>query len=272
MYGNQILGRFRKAAIVVNAAKSGALSFAEELQFEFMRQGVKAEIFAEYPIAEGAFDRVDVIVSVGGDGTLLGVVAMAARLEIPIFAINHGEVGFLSAVDREHAPRRVENFKAGKFGLSERLLLSVSLGEAQHLALNDAVIRGRNCARLVKLAATFGNDLVAEYRADGVIVASPTGLTAYNFSAGGPIIHPNLDCMVLTPVCQYGIYSHSLVLPNSEPLVIGGKEGEFSVYCDGNSIGHGSEVSIRVFEKRLKLIEMEDLSFFDILRKKLRYF
>jgi NAD+ kinase len=245
------------------------LSFAEQLRFEFRNQGVGAQVFAEYPVAESVFDRVGVIVSVGGDGTLLGVAATAARLEIPVFAINHGEVGFLSAVDREHALRRVENLKTGKFKLSERLMLSVSFGGAQHLALNDAVIRGKNCARLVKLAAIFSGDLVAEYRADGIIVASPTGSTAYNFSAGGPIIHPNLDCMVLTPVCQHGSYPHSLVLANSGPLVVRGKEGEFSAYCDGNPIGHGSEASISIFEKKLKLIEMENLSFFDILRKKL---
>jgi NAD+ kinase len=269
MYGDQILGKLQRVAIVVNVAKDGAFSFAREIEIQFRRQGAEAQIFSQYPIDENIFSPVDAIVTVGGDGTLLGVAARAAKLEVPVFAVNHGEVGFLSTVDREQARWQIENLGANKFRLSERLMLAVNLNGAQCLALNDAVVRSKNCARLTKLAAIFNGIPIGEYRADGVVVASPTGSTAYNLSAGGPVIYPNLDCVVFTPVCQHGRSAYPLVLPASGSLVIAGMDGECSVYCDGNQMGYANEVSISAFGKKLKLMEMESLSFFDILRKKL---
>ncbi|MDR2721176.1 MAG: NAD(+)/NADH kinase [Puniceicoccales bacterium] len=270
MYGDQILGKLQRVAIVVNATKSGALPFARELAIRFEKQGIGAQILAKYPIDENIFDRVDMITTVGGDGTLLGIAAMATKFEISVFAVNHGEVGFLSTIAREHALQQIENLKTSKFRLSERLMLAINLNEMRYLALNDVVVRSKNCARLTKLTAIFNGNLIAEYRADGVMVSSPTGSTAYNFSAGGPITHPNLDCMIFTPICQHGCNAYSLVLPASGSLVLTAEKGdEFAVYCDGNPTGCASEVIVSAFEKKLKLMEIEGLSFFDILRKKL---
>ncbi|MDR2436228.1 MAG: NAD(+)/NADH kinase [Puniceicoccales bacterium] len=269
MYGDQILGKLQRIAIVVNAAKDGALPFAHELEVQFEKRGIGVQIFAQYPIGENVFDPVDAIVTVGGDGTLLGVAAMAARLEIPVFAVNHGEVGFLSTVDREHALRQIENPGASRFKLSERLMLAIKCNETQCLALNDAVVRSKNCARLTKLAVTFNGVPIGEYRADGVMVASPTGSTAYNLSAGGPVIYPDLDCVAFTPICQHGRGAYPLVLPASGSLAIAGMDGEFAVYCDGNQMGYAREAIVSTFGKKLKLMEMEGLSFFDILRRKL---
>ncbi|MDR3274114.1 MAG: NAD(+)/NADH kinase [Puniceicoccales bacterium] len=260
---------FRKIAVVVNASKPGALSFAETLKKLFDSEHTKSQVFTEYPIDESVLCKYDLIVTVGGDGTILGIAAVAAKFEIPVFAVNHGEIGFLSTTDREHVPQQIEKLKNNNFKLSNRSMLNVSLNGARYSALNDVVIRNKNCVRLIKLAANFNKNLVAEYRADGLIIASPTGSTAYNFSAGGPIVHPGFDCLILTPICQHDRHTRSLVLPNSGSLAVKRIDGEFAVYCDSNLVGYAREAIVTVSEKKLQLVEAEDLSFFDILRKKL---
>ncbi|MDR1255897.1 MAG: NAD(+)/NADH kinase [Puniceicoccales bacterium] len=257
---------FRKIAVVANASKSGALSFAEVLK---TRLDAEVQIFAEYPIGEKFLRKYDLIVTIGGDGTILGIAAAAARFAIPVFAVNHGAVGFLSTADRKYALHQIENFKKNNFKLSNRSMLSVDFGGVQRWALNDVVIRNKNCVRLIKLRAIFNKSLVSEYRADGLIVASPTGSTAYNLSAGGPIIYPNFDCLILTPICEHDRHTRPIILPNSGMLAIEGISGEFAIYCDSNLVGCAQEALISIPEQKLQLIESEELSFFDILRRKL---
>lgn len=253
---------------MVNASKAGALPFAKMLKTQLEKDGIDVRIFAEYPLDENVLCKFDLIVTVGGDGTILGIAGTAAKFEIPVFAVNHGEIGFLSTADQEHALNRIENLKENNFKLSSRSMLSVSLNGTQYPALNDVVIRSKNCVRLIKLAAHFNGNLVSEYRADGLIVSSPTGSTAYNFSAGGPIVYPAFDCLILTPICQHDRHTRSLVLPGFGELTIAEIGDEFAIYCDGNLVNHGNEITITISEKKLHLIEAE-LSFFDILRRKL---
>jgi NAD+ kinase len=259
---------FCRFAVVVNASKTGAPSFAEMLKTQLEKNGAEVRVFAEYPLDENVLCKFDLIVTVGGDGTILGIAGTAAKFEMPVFAINHGEIGFLSTSDREHALNRIGNLKENNFKLSSRSMLSASLKGTQYPALNDVVIRSKNCVRLIKLAAHFNGNLVSEYRADGLIISSPTGSTAYNLSAGGPIVHPAFDCLILTPICQHDRHTRPLVLPGSGKLTITEIGEEFAIYCDGNLVDHGNEIAITIPEKKLHFIEAE-LSFFDILRRKL---
>ncbi len=264
---------FRAVAIVVNRSKSGALAFAQKFSQEISEYFSKITIFDRYPISADDLNGYDLCITVGGDGTLLGVAPLLSRLGLPVLAINHGSLGFLASTDAQNASKDIQKLYAEEFYISERKLLKANFDQHETIALNEIVVRNIDCARVAKFVLEHNDTLAANYTADGIIVASPTGSTAYNASAGGPILHPAVDAILATPICPHGTNGprNTLLFPVNSRINIHGKSGKFSVYSDSNNVGDASNITISVAESCLKIIQFSRDPFLETLNRKLKF-
>ncbi len=231
----------------------------------------------------GRIERVDslsgcdAIASLGGDGTFLRAARFVVDDEVPVLGIKIKSLGFLTEDDLERA---VSDLFAGKCLVQERMRLESSIEDddrgAVYTALNDIVIHGVGVSRVLHLRMSIGNTLLGEYLADGLIVSTPTGSTAYSLAAGGPIINPvTLESFILTPLCPHSLSVRPVVISSEETLTIELVEGGDSmITIDGQEacgISEGDRIRIGRSNRVTKLIVTEDYDFFDLLRKKLRW-
>ncbi len=217
----------------------------------------------------------------GGDGTLLAAARVAAPLGIPILPINMGSLGFLTSFTLEEMYPALEETLAGRLSSSERVMLAVELERGgtvieRQTVLNDAVINKGELARMIDLELTIDGDVVCRYHADGLIVATPTGSTAYSLSAGGPIVHPAVESWVITPICPHTLTDRPLVVRDSSLVEINLSADTESVFLtlDGQTgiPMHGADrVRIKRAAEKLNLIQPPKKSYFDILRSKLKW-
>lgn len=225
--------------------------------------------------------RIDVLVVLGGDGTLLHGSALVAGAGVPVLGINLGRLGFLTPFDPADARGALEQALAGTLAIEERMRLRVALHPAQgppptiRYALNDAVIAQGAAARLVELHTTLDGQKVTNYKADGLIVCTPTGSTAYNLAAGGPILPPSQGAMAVTPICPHTLTNRPLVVSHKSTIGIELAGGSTSVLLtvDGQTalpVRSGDRVEISRAPTPLKLYRSEK-SYFEILRSKLRW-
>jgi NAD+ kinase len=223
----------------------------------------------------------DLILVLGGDGTLLAAAREAAPLGIPVLPINLGSLGFLTSFTLEELYPALEETIAGHLEASERVMLAASLvrdGKVldSRRVLNEAVITKGALARMIELELYIDGDFVCRYRADGLIVATPTGSTAYSLSAGGPIIHPAVESIILTPICPHTLTDRPLVVPDARNIEMRLRGTAESVYLtlDGQrGLLMESEDRVRIARaaERLKLIQPHRKSYYEILRSKLKW-
>ncbi len=247
---------------VVDCALSAALE----------REGVET---AADPTACG----IDALVVLGGDGTLLRVAPGAAAANIPLLGVNLGRVGFLAEVEPEQAENSLLLLRTGQYRIERRMMLDVRLAEAPEgvLALNEVVLSRGACARMVGFEAFVGDTLVDRYIADGLVVAAPTGSTAYSLSAGGPIVSPDVPCFILAPICAHSLQSRPIVLSDHENVTLRVEAGEerqgMAICIDGHrTFAVGAHERIRVCRARVdaQFIRFQrDNNFFSMLRTKL---
>ena len=229
-------------------------------------------------------DEVDLVLVLGGDGTLLG---MADRIGeagsgIPILGVNFGSLGFLTEATLPELYPSLEAALGGAAPVEERLMLRATTmrgGQAlpDHLALNDVVITKAARARMTDLSVFVGDEFVTRVKADGLIVATPTGSTAYNLAAGGPIVQPVVDAIVLTPIAPHMLTNRPIVIPAAslvrvQPMMA--ERDELYVTFDGQAgyqLEAGDEVRIRCAERRVRLLRPSSRSYFDVLRQKLKW-
>jgi NAD+ kinase len=230
--------------------------------------------------AELAADS-DLLLVLGGDGTLLAAAREAAPRSIPILPINLGSLGFLTSFTLEEMYPALEETLAGRLAASERAMLNAALireGKTlddQHV-LNEVVINKGALARMIEVKLSIDQDFVCRYRADGLIVATPTGSTAYSLSAGGPIVHPNVESIIVTPICPHTLSDRPLVVGDKccvEMHLVGPAD---SVYLTldgqkGVQMQSGDRVKIFRAQERLKLIQPKRKSYYEILRSKLKW-
>ena len=227
---------------------------------------------------------VDLIVVLGGDGTLLSVAGCvgAADVDVPILGVNFGSLGFLTEATLPELYQSLEAALGGEARVEERLMLRATTmrrGAAlpEHLALNDVVITKAARARMTDLSVSVGDEFVTRVKADGLIVATPTGSTAYNLAAGGPIVQPVVDAIVLTPIAPHMLTNRPIVIPASslvrvQPMMA--ERDELYVTFDGQEgyqLEAGDEVRIRCADRRVRLLKPSSRSYFEVLRQKLKW-
>ena len=278
----------RKIAVVAKRVSQEALETAVELAHWLRRRqlGVALEetiLEANPEVQAEAFDRseiYDLVVVLGGDGTLLSVARSLAD-SIPILGVNMGNLGFLTEVPRSELYPSVMKFLEGDYEVDERALLDVSLRratgeEVSYRVLNDAVINKSALARIIELVVTVDGHRVATYRSDGLIISTPTGSTAYNLAAGGPILDPQLPVVVVTPICPHTLTLRPIVVPDSASVELRLETPHEEVYLtldgqEGTQIECGDTIRLRRSNDVVRLVKTSDRTFYDSLRDKLRW-
>ena len=278
----------RKIAVVAKRVSQEALETAVELAHWLRRRqlGVALEetiLEASPEVQAEVFDRseiYDLVVVLGGDGTLLSVARSLAG-SIPILGVNMGNLGFLTEVPRSELYPSVMKFLEGDYDVDERALLDVSLRrasgeEVSYRVLNDAVINKSALARIIELVVTVDGHRVATYRSDGLIISTPTGSTAYNLAAGGPILNPQLPVVVVTPICPHTLTLRPIVVPDSASVELRLETSHEEVYLtldgqEGAQIDYGDTIRLRRSKDVVRLVKTSDRTFYDSLRDKLRW-
>jgi NAD+ kinase len=226
-------------------------------------------------------EQAQALLVLGGDGTLLAAARVAAARGIPILPINLGGLGFLTSFTLAELYPALEETLAGRSSMSERVMLHVELERAgavvehEHV-LNDAVVNKSALARMIELELSIDKEFVCRYRADGLVVSTPTGSTAYSLSAGGPIVHPSVEAIVITPICPHTLTDRPVVVRDSSCVDVRLAEHEESVFLtlDGQKgIPMRADDCVRITRsnKLLKLIQPPKKPYFDILRDKLKW-
>lgn len=228
--------------------------------------------------------KCELAVVLGGDGTMLGVVRQMARLgqtDIPVLGINLGGLGFMTAVSSEEMLPAMEQVLAGDFEAPPRMMLRAEVRRHDQIideftALNDLVINKDALARIIELHLQAGPRHVTTFKADGLIVSTPTGSTAYNLSAGGPICHPSLDCLLVTPICSFALSNRPLLLgPLTElRITMGERAVQTTLTCDGQvglELQPTDEIHILRSSQTVRIIQSPFKDYFEILRTKLRW-
>jgi NAD+ kinase len=228
-------------------------------------------------VAEGC----DLAIVLGGDGTLLSAARALGGRAIPLLAVNLGSLGFLTSIPIKDFFPELERTLSGDFRITRRGLLHVAVirgGEkvAEYDALNDVVIAKSSIARIVDLDVWAGDTFVSEYKADGLIVSTPTGSTAYSLAAGGPIVFPTVNAVCVTPICPHTLTNRPLLIPGSLPIRVVSrvKDDDSFLTVDGQvggALQPGDQVECRASTSEVLLIQNPDKTFFDVLRQKLKW-
>lgn len=272
-----------RVGLVLHSGRSEATAAAADLVEWCRREGIatrvleQVEIGADEQADDDLGEEVDLVVSVGGDGTLLRAARMAARAEAPVLGVNVGRLGFLTESERDEIPETMQAWVRGELEAETRMALVASVEGAEGVepmwALNEVAVEKASRHRLATLAVSVAGDHVMTFSADAVIVATPTGSTAYSFSAGGPIVSPRASCLVLQPVAPHMVFDRPLVLAPDETVTIEvvGEEAALAS-ADGRptvELPEGCRVRVRRAERPAVLLRRRGSeSFFAKLRRK----
>lgn len=281
-----------KTAIVANLTKSGALEFTKNAISRIKSGGSTAALTEEYRAYFSESDNIeyfssceammkscDIVIAVGGDGTIIRTAKYAAAENRPILGVNFGRIGFVAQLEPGELSK-LDDILKGNFKTENRMMLRAGLvrknGEKSvSYALNDVVISRGSYSRIVDFTIGHNDREICSYRADGIIFSTPTGSTAYSLSAGGPVVQPNMDCIVFTPVCTHSLFSRPMVFSADSELRIraGGDDScEVIVTVDGQrpeKLGEGDYVTISRAQRPVKLIITSEKTFYEVLSDKL---
>ncbi len=255
--------------------KQGCQIVIEEETAKLM--GVKAPAVTAHDLASHA----DLLIVVGGDGSLLKAAHIAAHINLPVLGVNRGSLGFLTDIYPDDLHKIAEILK-GEYNLEERFLLEIKVLENEevvfhNVALNDIVLSTATVAHMIEFDVLVNQELVCHLRADGIIIATPTGSTAYALSGGGPIIHPSLNAIVMVPMFPHTLSNRPVVIEAHSCIEIklsGNRNGNSKITCDGQhdiSFKRGSTLKISQKTKPLILIHPKDYNYFETLRAKLNW-
>ncbi len=225
--------------------------------------------------------KADMIVVLGGDGTLISVARRVGRKEVPIMGVNLGSLGFLTEITLDGLYPALESYLRGDYKLSDRMMLKVTLlrdGKevCSHEALNDVVINKGAPAKIITLDASVNGSFLATFKADGLIMASPTGSTGYSLSATGPIIDPSIDCILITPICPHTLTNRPLVVAAERMIsvTLDSMMENVMLTIDGQvvvGLNHRDVITVRRAEHRTRLVMSSDTDYFEVLRNKLKW-
>jgi NAD+ kinase len=279
--------KLQRVGVVAKRTSHEAVGTAGELAEWLRRRGL--EVFLDGPSLvalgrqEPAFSPAvgcDLVVALGGDGTFLSV-ARAVEPGVPILGVNLGTLGFLTEIGRGELYPALVQVLGGNFSIEARSLFDVERrgdgrGAERFRVLNDAVITKSALSRIIELTIVVDGHLIARYRSDGLIISTPTGSTAYNLSAGGPILHPLLPVAVLTPICPHALSLRPIVVPGSSRIEVTLETPREEVFLtldgqEGTELRDHETVAVTQSAATVHLVKIGDRSFYDNLREKLRW-
>ena len=224
----------------------------------------------------------DLAFSLGGDGTVLYSARILADRNLPILAVNMGDFGFITEIGKDEWKSAFEKYQDGLLGISRRIMLKVAVFRnniqvAKYTGMNDSVVSSSGISKIVKLEVALSNTRLGEYRADGVIVSTPTGSTAYSAAAGGPILDPEMDAMIINPICPFTLSNRTLVIPGSETVSVEVLEEQrtgVTLTVDGQhsfNLKPGDVVRFSRAPENTLLVRSDKRNFYEVLRSKLRW-
>lgn len=225
----------------------------------------------EYVSKEDIFELSDCIVTVGGDGTIIHAAKPAALLKKPIIGINCGRIGYIAELEKDEI-NLLEALFSDNFCIEERSMLEVTVGGAKYYCINDAVIAGGTVSKIMDFTLCHNGRKISDYRADGMVFSTPTGSTAYNLSAGGPIIDGKLRCIAATPICAHSLSSRTMIFSEESELKAITKTKDFYLTVDGEitvPIESSNNIEIKNSQLTVRLIKIKDSAFYEVLKAKL---
>ena len=269
----------------------GASGNLEEIANYLLRQGLEVSLEKQTAQSTGIVDHgaltaeelgreCDLAVVVGGDGTMLGIARQLAHHGTPLVGINQGRLGFITDIAAEHYAQALAPILAGEYEEERRTMLEGSVWRAgrsvfEAFAMNDVVVSRGTTSSMVELKVDIGSEFVANFRADGLIVGSPTGSTAYAMSAGGPILHPGVGAWVLVPIASHDLSNRTIVLPDTVEIgieVVAGRDASVSFDMQAMAgLLHGDRVSVRRSKDQVRFLHPRGWSYYATLRRKLRW-
>ena len=273
----------KKVLVIVNISKDESLSLAEKIDRFLKNQGIETVLYDfDGFVDEASFLGYELVITLGGDGTVLFAARNAVSLDIPVFPVNFGQFGFIASVQPENWKPALEACLRNEVVYEERSLLSVNVtrggaGVYSSLALNDAVIFGKRGASTVSLDVNYDDLPLCKLKADGLIIATSTGSTAYSAAAGGPILSPTLNAFVFTPINPFSLSSRPIVLGMDgtiEITVERSRTKDYAVTVDGQepfALEFGDKITVTRFEKKVRLLCATEEKFYGALRSKLNW-
>ncbi|MBC7342193.1 MAG: NAD(+)/NADH kinase [Clostridia bacterium] len=279
----------RQVGLMLNLRKPQAVEVGRDL-YQWLR---KRQIEVLMPIANAraihcsagtseakVVSQAEVLIILGGDGTLLNGARSAAPFGTPVLGINLGGLGFLTELEPSDLYHGLELLLAGQYTIDERMMLKATVirqdVEIEHVyALNDAVIAKGAFSRMIRLETQVRGSSIATYPADGLIIATPTGSTAYSLSAGGPVVSPEMRAIIITPICPHTLYSRPLIVSSSEKIVVllRSEAAEVMLTVDGQrgiKLEASDKIIVEEAEFRAKLVRIKGRGFFEVLQQKLQ--
>jgi NAD+ kinase len=273
---------------VAKRGKADAVELARQLASRYADRAFLADRHLAqavgWPVPEddaGMVARADLVIVLGGDGTMLHAARLMRGSRAPILGVNLGSLGFTTEVAPEELLHRLDEVFAGRYRVDERMKLSCQLlrdGAAvlEEDVLNDVVLSKGALARIADHEMLIDGEYVTTYKADGVIISTPTGSTAYSLSAGGPIVHPSMECVVVSPICSHALTQRSLVVSADRTITVVLKGGAADAFITldgqvGQPLQSGDRVVVRRSPSRLQLIRNPAMSYFQVLRQKLHW-
>lgn len=270
--------KMSKILVEPNVKKTHAISFAKQIINYISEKNSQAFVSKKYEnafgdikcICDNEIKFMDFILTLGGDGTLLSCARTYLQFEKPILGINLGHLGYLTSAEKSNAFSAIDNILNGNYEIEKRAMLQIK-NDNKFSALNDICIGKSIASRLITFDLCINNKFIDSYRADGIIISTPTGSTAYNLSAGGPIIKPTLPVIVITPICPHKFNSRPIVISDDDEIKICIKSSdEAKIIFDGQDIIKAqNEITIVRSKFYAQIVKTNSLGFYDILRQKL---
>jgi NAD+ kinase len=274
--------------IVAKKGKPEAMELAAELRRRYPTKTILAERYLcellGWPIPTDDLEltaRSDLLVVLGGDGTLIHAARLLGGRSVPILGVNLGSLGFMTEVPKSELFAALDETLAGRFTLDSRMKLSCRLWRQNQViledeVLNDLVINKGALARIADHETSVDGQYLTTYKSDGVIVSTPTGSTAYSLSAGGPIVHPAIDCAVITPICPHSLTQRPILIPGDRVIRITLKSEAADVYLTidgqaGHALHTADMLEVQKSPNRVQLVKNPQLGYFAMLRQKLRW-
>ncbi len=277
--------RIRSVRIVVKPGHDEAMATAAALSVWLNDRGIlqagEPVSAGEWPVTGSVFFDADLFVVLGGDGTMISTARLVGDTDVLVLGVNYGSLGYLTDFRIEELFPALESIIAGQYDIDRRVMLDAEQWRdneiiAKGRVLNDVVINKAALARIIEITVNLDDLFVNSFRADGLIVSTPTGSTAYNLSAGGPIIFPSMNAVVLTPICPFTLTNRPIVVPDgAEIQMILDNEIEGVVLSLDGQIGHqmmvGDRIIIRKSQATFNLVHPSNRNYFDVLRNKLKW-